>query len=658
MNKRLRLKKPKKFQVLLIVGALVYILFSGLFFLLHPTSIFSEVSDINHDQRDQGVIEISRDGSNSFSTTTNGLIRTINEYRKFWDNVDLSTESSPVFGDPSVEQGALASISYEEFKLIAQIIAFESGDSYEGALAVASCVINRLIEGGYIYEWDKIKRLQNIANKEDDPLAVLTSKNQFEAYTDNYYLEYQHNLPVQVKNAVIDCFVNGKRNHNYTSFRSYEQPQAEKIGGNYFFSPIVKEARVIRFSVSTPKDDSYVFNNEDPNGLGNWDLLYLICAYDASKKNLEGEPEDYTSRYADLLYGIGEYIIKAAFGTTVEVQEEVLKPAEYAVYEETPVVVYENGSVSRKVFYKISETRKSNEPLSVPEFKKVRIHTVENMNEDFNLENIQIIDGKDMEIIVDDRVYKLNQREDLFEKTGNTIEIKPGLEEVTTQKRVVGLQKAVLLEVLGLKPNEPYKVLSSSSSEFMTNADYIELCRENLIRTLELNETEFSFINRETGTVSTSLEGSDIGWIWPLDPNGQGAFIITSLMGNRESPGGIGSTDHGGTDIGAFYGVPILAVQDGRVEIANIYGGYGNCVKIDHGKLEDGNIYQTLYGHMSKINVKSGNSVKKGEVIGYVGSTGWSTGPHLHFEVIKNKKKVNGLSMYNKKILDKLVFQL
>lgn len=103
---------------------------------------------------------------------------------------------------------------------------------------------------------------------------------------------------------------------------------------------------------------------------------------------------------------------------------------------------------------------------------------------------------------------------------------------------------------------------------------------------------------------------------------------ITSHVGPRESPGGIGSTDHKGIDIGVPTGTPVQAAKAGKVVFAGDGGGYGNLVVIDHG---DGKF--TKYAHLSKINVQEGRTVEAGELVGAVGSTGNSTGPHLHFEV-------------------------
>jgi murein DD-endopeptidase MepM/ murein hydrolase activator NlpD len=97
---------------------------------------------------------------------------------------------------------------------------------------------------------------------------------------------------------------------------------------------------------------------------------------------------------------------------------------------------------------------------------------------------------------------------------------------------------------------------------------------------------------------------------------------------------------HSGVDFGAAWGSPIFAVSEGIVAFAGRHGGHGNYVKLDHG----GGL-GTGYGHMSRIAVSSGQHVQAGQVIGYVGSTGLSTGPHLHYEVYQSGRTVNPLSV-------------
>ena len=125
------------------------------------------------------------------------------------------------------------------------------------------------------------------------------------------------------------------------------------------------------------------------------------------------------------------------------------------------------------------------------------------------------------------------------------------------------------------------------------------------------------------------------GYIWPVN-----SHYITSTVGGRASPGGIGSTNHKGTDIGRVnYNSSIYAAKAGTVIISEYSSSYGNYVVISHGP---GNT--TLYAHMSSRKVSVGQKVNQGDVIGITGSTGNSTGPHLHFEVKENDTIINPLA--------------
>ena len=101
---------------------------------------------------------------------------------------------------------------------------------------------------------------------------------------------------------------------------------------------------------------------------------------------------------------------------------------------------------------------------------------------------------------------------------------------------------------------------------------------------------------------------------------------------------------HYGLDFTAPVGTPIYSTGDGVIQftiksIDKASEGYGNLIIIDHGYG-----YKTLYGHLNSFNIKQGKKIKRGEIIGYVGNTGISTGPHLHYEVIKNNQKVNAIN--------------
>ena len=100
---------------------------------------------------------------------------------------------------------------------------------------------------------------------------------------------------------------------------------------------------------------------------------------------------------------------------------------------------------------------------------------------------------------------------------------------------------------------------------------------------------------------------------------------------------------HTGVDIGAATGTPVKAADAGKVFYTGRRGGYGNTVMIDHGVDSRGRQIVTLYAHLSRITCKVGDTVARGQAIGAVGSTGISTGPHLHFEVRVNNEPVDPL---------------
>lgn len=126
------------------------------------------------------------------------------------------------------------------------------------------------------------------------------------------------------------------------------------------------------------------------------------------------------------------------------------------------------------------------------------------------------------------------------------------------------------------------------------------------------------------------------GLIWPC-----GTYYITSLAGNRIHPVTGESRYHSGIDIGVPNGDPIWAAAAGTVTMAGWNGNYGNCVMVTHG-----NGYTTVYGHLSGIAVSYGQSVNMGQTIGYCGSTGLTTGPHLHFEIREGGSFLNPMDFF------------
>ena len=137
------------------------------------------------------------------------------------------------------------------------------------------------------------------------------------------------------------------------------------------------------------------------------------------------------------------------------------------------------------------------------------------------------------------------------------------------------------------------------------------------------------------GKAFTPLTAGDISFTWPCPSSGR----ITSGFGNRESPTEGASSYHKGVDVGASSGSSVVAAAGGTVVLATYSASAGNYIMISHG----GSVY-TVYMHLSSMSVSKGQTVSRGSTIGAVGSTGYSTGPHLHFGIRINGGYVDPLS--------------
>jgi murein DD-endopeptidase MepM/ murein hydrolase activator NlpD len=122
--------------------------------------------------------------------------------------------------------------------------------------------------------------------------------------------------------------------------------------------------------------------------------------------------------------------------------------------------------------------------------------------------------------------------------------------------------------------------------------------------------------------------------IWPV------VGWLTSNFGARRDPLNGGADFHPGLDISADYGTPVKATADGTIESAGWAGDYGNMILVKHGYG-----MSTRYGHLSRIVVAAGDTVHRGQVIGYVGATGRTTGAHLHYEIMMNGSRINPLNL-------------
>jgi murein DD-endopeptidase MepM/ murein hydrolase activator NlpD len=145
------------------------------------------------------------------------------------------------------------------------------------------------------------------------------------------------------------------------------------------------------------------------------------------------------------------------------------------------------------------------------------------------------------------------------------------------------------------------------------------------------NDSEDAALAQQLKALSTSMDPADLPNVWPHIGK------INNEFGFRRNPfGGRSYEFHPGMDIDGERGDQVLAPAGGTVIKAGYNGGYGNMVEIDHG-----NGLSTRYGHMSKVEVEVGDTVTRGELLGLIGSTGRSTGPHLHYEMRLFARSIN-----------------
>ena len=188
--------------------------------------------------------------------------------------------------------------------------------------------------------------------------------------------------------------------------------------------------------------------------------------------------------------------------------------------------------------------------------------------------------------------------------------------------------------------------LNSSVAAAQMSAAEAQQAQKDAQAAIESDEMNYEAVKKQIQKMIAAAAASKptlsfTGFICPLKSYSR----ISSEYGWRKNPVTGVNKLHAGTDFAAPGGTPIYAAASGYVQVAGwSSGGYGNYVIIYHGKMSDGNTYSTLYGHMKSVATSAGKYVKQGEIIGYVGSTGNSTGNHLHLEVWKGGSKANAVN--------------
>ena len=230
----------------------------------------------------------------------------------------------------------------------------------------------------------------------------------------------------------------------------------------------------------------------------------------------------------------------------------------------------------------------------------------------------------DQRVIDDLKAMQVRIEEAKTSLEGSRTEAQAARDELAAKKKELDAQRA--------EANKVIQQIAAAEDETEATLDEMEAEQAKIQKEIERLNRELQAQLAAEGKSNQSNPG---GYIWPVDSR-----YITSTVGGRASPGGIGSTNHQGTDIGRVgYTSSIYAAKAGTVIVSQRSSSYGEYVVISHGS---GNT--TLYAHMSSRKVSVGQYVKQGGVIGITGSTGNSTGPHLHFEVVENGQRVNPLS--------------
>ena len=195
--------------------------------------------------------------------------------------------------------------------------------------------------------------------------------------------------------------------------------------------------------------------------------------------------------------------------------------------------------------------------------------------------------------------------------------------ELETQKKQLSAQRD--------EANKLVKEIDDNAAEYQATLKELEAEERRIEQQVKQMQKKLEEQMAAEGKKYNTNPG---GYIWPVDSR-----YITSTVGGRNSPGGVGSTNHKGIDIAVPRGTPIYAADGGTVTYSGWMSGYGYLVQIDHG-----NGYVTRYGHNSSLTVSVGQHVYKGQQVARAGSTGNSTGNHCHFEVRYNGVAKNPLN--------------
>ena len=374
-------------------------------------------------------------------------------------------------------------------------------------------------------------------------------------------------------------------------------------------------------------------------------LVLLIIFTSIFTTYLNNINKNYNDTYGNL---IGNVYLKKTLSYLVENLEPKYKKINHNIKSgETFDKILENYSIDKSEINKIKKSLKKKLDLNKLNTKQKIQFSIDKTNNKIKDFTFQISNTQKVKL-------SRNFENDNFNETTLIIKLK---KEIVYKENIIlqSLYKSAIDQTI------PANIIVSFASIYGFQVDFQRDIRKQdkfqIMYELYLNDKneivetgEILFANLKLSGQDNNLYYFDLdGSEGHYDNNGKSvkkALMKTPINGARlSSPFGMRKHPidgfnkmHRGTDFAAPMGTPIMASGDGIIKKAGWCGGGGNCVKIKHNST-----YQTVYAHMSKFarGIKVGVRVKQGQTIGYVGSTGKSTGPHLHYEVIVNGKKVN-----------------
>jgi len=266
--------------------------------------------------------------------------------------------------------------------------------------------------------------------------------------------------------------------------------------------------------------------------------------------------------------------------------------------------------------------------FTFPISKTKKLNLVRNL-EGSNFKSREIIKNLKREVI-----FKEGKITESLYKSATKLDIKPGI--VVEFARIYGFEVDFQRDI---RKNDSYQIVYEIFQDDQNKVyETGNIIFANLI--LRGQENRLYYFDKKKYEGHYDLNGKSIQKALMKSPiNGA---RLSSGFGMRKHPILGFNKMHRGTDFAAPKGTPVMASGNGKIIKAKWCGGGGNCIKIKHNST-----YSTIYAHLSAFarGIRSGKRIKQGEIIGYVGSTGMSTGPHLHYEVIENGKKINSQTL-------------